>query len=65
MSKILVTFNIDGQGATCLAAADITETIATTLVVFPEGDPGQGLTGGEYAVKHNVPLGTEAGTYSL
>lgn len=61
MTLQLVRFNTS-EGSQ-LSVADTEGDLATTLIVLSETDADQ-LTAGQFTVKHNVPRGTEPGTFS-
>ena len=64
MTTRFVKYNVtDDEQAIAIADGTNPDGSAETVIVFAETDD-EGLTSGQFSFKHNVPVGTEAGTYS-
>ena len=64
MTKMLGSFHTSAGPQVAIADnVDAAVGEYSTVVVFSETD-ADGLTSGQFAVKHNVPSGTEVGNFS-
>jgi hypothetical protein len=63
VNPTLGKFNVTDTEQAVAIVADVQNGVAGTVIVFAETDD-EGLTAGQFSIKHNVPAGTQAGTYS-
>jgi len=62
MTTTFIKFNTSEGEQIAIGDNQVGDTM-TTVVVLSETD-ADGLTSGEFSIKHNVPFGTDPGTWT-